>query len=84
MQVDVQLFGAFRQFQPEPRLKLEIPEGATVAEVRRALAAYAAAHWPRCPAGLLDATALASDESVLEESAPAPTRLAVLPPVSGG
>jgi molybdopterin synthase sulfur carrier subunit len=84
MQIEVQLFGAFRQFQPEPRLTLELSEGATVADVRQALAAHAAAHWPRCPAGLLDATALASAEAVLDEFAPAPARLAVLPPVSGG
>ena len=86
MHVDILLFGAFRQFQSEPRLRIELPDRVTVGELRAALADHAARHWQGCPAGLLPATAIASEDSVLEDSATvdAGSTLALLPPVSGG
>ncbi len=86
MKIDVQLFGAFRDHQPEARIALELAEGATVADLRRALEAHALAHWPAFNPKLLAYSAFASETSVLRESdaLPADGRMAVLPPVSGG
>lgn len=77
MQVVLQLFGGFREYGSE--LILTVPEGATIADVRRAVQKQ-----------LPDASALialsrfASDTALLEETAPALTTLAIIPPVSGG
>jgi molybdopterin synthase sulfur carrier subunit len=86
MNIEVKLFGAFRDHQPDARVALELAEGATVADLRRALEAHAAAHWPAFNPKLLAYSAFASDKSVLRETdaLPADGRLAVLPPVSGG
>ena len=86
MQVSVQLFGAFRQFQSEAQLQLDVPGDATVRDVRQAIANHAAAHWPGFPVGLLQVSALASEEAILDGAATVSdgARLAVLPPVSGG
>lgn len=86
MKIEVKLFGAFRDHQPDARVPLELADGATVADLRAALAAHAAAHWPGFRPALLDYSAFASDTSVLRETDPIPAdgRMAVLPPVSGG
>lgn len=86
MQVFVQLFGAFRQYQSEAQLQLDVSSDATVRDVRQAIANYAVEHWPGFPVGLLQASALASEEAILDATASVSdgARLAVLPPVSGG
>ena len=80
--VAVALFGAFRRHDPAEIVTLHVPDGATVADVRAALAA----HLPPDAAPLLADAAFADDERVLHDDEPvlAHARLAVLPPVCGG
>ncbi|MFA5684335.1 MAG: MoaD/ThiS family protein [Lysobacteraceae bacterium] len=86
MKVEVSLFGAFRDHQPDAQVTLDLPEGASVADLRTALHDHAKAHWPALPQGLLHYSAFASEQRVLRENEPLPAdgRMAVLPPVSGG
>ena len=86
MKVEVKLFGAFRDYQAEAFVRLDVPAQAKVADVRSALSAYAGSHWPQCNPKLLDYSAFASEQAVLRESDPIPAdgQMAVLPPVSGG
>lgn len=86
MKLVVQLFGPFRDFQPQALLELDVADSATVGEARAALAAHAAAYWPACTPGLLRSTALASEQAVLRDGDALPDdgRIAVIPPVNGG
>ena len=86
MKLRVQLFGPYRDFQPQPSLELDVADGANVAAARAALAAYAAAHWPGCTPGLLRSTAFASEHALLRDgdALPADGRIALIPPVNGG
>ncbi len=86
MKVEVKLFGAYRDHQPDARVALELADGATVADLRRALETHAAAHWPGFNPKLLGYSAFASETAVLRETdaIPAGGGVAVLPPVSGG
>lgn len=86
MRIEIGLFGAFREHEPEARLELEVPDGARVADVRAALLAHGRAHWPGFREGLLQRSAFASERAVLRENDPVPQsgRLTVLPPVGGG
>lgn len=85
-QVEIQLFGAFREFEPQARVQLALAEDARVGDVRSALAAHAREHWPSFSPALLAHSAFASERAVLREGDPIPAdgRMAVLPPVSGG
>ena len=85
-QVEVQLFGAFREFEPQARVQLALADDARVGDVRNALAAHATEHWPPSSPKLLAHSAFASEHAVLRESDPVPAdgKMAVLPPVSGG
>jgi molybdopterin synthase sulfur carrier subunit len=82
----VQLFGPFRDFQPQPFVELDVADGANIAAAREALATHAAAHWPACTPGLLRSTAFASEVALLRDgdALPADGRIAVIPPVNGG
>jgi len=86
MKLQVQLFGPYRDFQPQALLELDVVDGAGVAAARAALAAYATAHWPACTPGLLRSTAFASESALLRDgdALPADGRIAVIPPVNGG
>jgi len=86
VKVEVSLFGAFRSHDPAARVVLEVPEGARVADLRAALDRHARAHWPAYRPELLQASAFASETTVLRdaEAVPAGVQMAVLPPVSGG
>lgn len=86
MKLHVQLFGPYRDFQPDAAMELHVVDGANVADARAALAAHAATHWPACTPGLLRSTAFASDHAVLRDgdALPADGRIAVIPPVNGG
>ena len=86
MRVELQLFGAFRQYQTQPMVALELPEGACIADLRDAVDAYGKTHWQAFQPALLARSACASDTRVLRdgEALPADGKMAVLPPVSGG
>jgi len=86
MKIEVQLFGAFRDYDPNASVQLEVSADARVADVRAALDAHGRAHWPQFQPALLGRSALASDSAVLRdhEALPLDGRMAVLPPVSGG
>jgi len=86
VKVEILLFGALRDLQPEPRLEVEMPDAASVAGLREVLKHHAQGHWPALPQGLLDRCAFASDTTVLRDgdALPPGSVVAVLPPVSGG
>ncbi len=86
MDVQVKLFGAFRDCQPEPQVVLALAEGALVSDLRAALEAHGRAHWPNFNPALLARSAFASDSAVLRDAQPVPADvgMAILPPVSGG
>ena len=88
-QATLRLFGAFRNLQADPELRLEIPESvATIGDLREHLSQ----HFKQTPAttfdalGLLKKSAIANDKQVLDDHAQfnRADRLALLPPVSGG
>ncbi len=68
MKIEVKLFGAFCDHQPDARLELELADGATVADLRRALEAHAVDHWPGLKPELLAYSAFASERAVLREA----------------
>jgi sulfur-carrier protein len=81
--VEVRLFGAFRAFGASPTLRVDVGDGATVADLRVALETF----FPDDDArSLLAASAFATDERMLAEAEPLPpgVEVAVLPPVCGG
>ena len=86
MTVTLSLFGAFRDYQPDARVRIELAEGARIADLRAAVDAYGRAHWPGFRPELLRVSAFASRRDVLRDAEPVPAdgELAVLPPVSGG
>ena len=86
MKVELQLFGAFRQYQAAPTVVLDVADGASIAALREAVDAYGKAHWPAFQPALLARSAFASEARVLRdgEGLPVDGKMAVLPPVSGG
>lgn len=85
MEIELELFGALRDLEPEDRLCLSV-SGERVADLRAALAGHAGARWPRIPPSLLHRCAFAAASTLLRdgEHLPADGRMVVLPPVSGG
>jgi len=86
MKLTVQLFGRFRDFNAAPELSVDLPGVASVADFRHAFGVWAQAHWPPEAPALLQASAIATDSTLLRADSPLPAdgRLALLPPVSGG
>lgn len=86
MKIELNLFGAFREFDPGATLSLQLPDGASVAQLRTALADHAREHWPGFRPGLLAVSVFADRRSVLRDAEllPADGQMAVLPPVCGG
>jgi molybdopterin converting factor small subunit len=84
MEVHLAVFGAFRDLVGAGEIRLRLPAGAAVADLRRALAQALAAK-PEALA-LLACSAFADAEDILAEDDALAGRagLAVLPPVSGG
>ena len=81
MIVRILLFARAKELAGVASMSLELPEGATVAELRAALTAMNARlgdFLPRCAVAV--GGELASDETALAEG----VEVAVLPPVSGG
>jgi molybdopterin synthase sulfur carrier subunit len=86
MKIQLGLFGAFREFEPQGHIELEIADGADIAQLRSAFDAFARERWSGFRPGLLASSAFASESAVLRDHEPVPSdgRVAVLPPVSGG
>ncbi len=84
--VEVSLFGAFRQLV-EPSYQLELPHGASVRDVRAALKEKIAIKHPEfVQRNLFDVSALADETTILRNDhiLSQDTKLAILPPISGG
>lgn len=81
MQVEVRVFGGLTERVGGARVTLVLPADATVADLRRALAAEHPAITP-----LLSSTMVAVDLEVADDDAPlaAAHEIALLPPVAGG
>ena len=81
MIIHVHLFARARDLARTDRIDTELAEGATVADLRRRLAA----DYPAL-AGLLERSAIAVDNDFADDSRvlPANAEVALLPPVSGG
>lgn len=79
--MNVLFFARARDLAGLDRLAVELPAGATVAELRRHLAG----RFPRL-AGLLQRCAVAVDGEFADDATPIPSsaEVALLPPVSGG
>ena len=81
MILHVRLFARTRDLAGADTLRVELPDGATVADLRRQLAVV-------CPAlaSLLERSALAVDNEFADDSqvVSANAEIALLPPVSGG
>ena len=81
MRIQVRLFARARDLTGVDKLTLDLPEGATVGQLRRRLADEHPA-----VAGLLERSALAVDDEFAgdDKTLPAGAEVALLPPVSGG
>jgi molybdopterin converting factor subunit 1 len=81
MTVTVLLFARARELAGADTLRLEVPDGATVADLRQTLAE----RYPRL-GGLLERSALAVDREFAEDTdrLPRGAEVALIPPVSGG
>jgi molybdopterin converting factor subunit 1 len=79
--MQVHLFARARDLVGADLITVDVPEGATVADLRRRLAAL----YPAL-AGLLERSALAVNDEFADEAMTLPARaeVALLPPVSGG
>jgi molybdopterin converting factor small subunit len=81
MEICVRLFARARDLAGRGAVSLDLPEGASVADLRKHLAA-------RCPAlaGLLERSALAVNDEFAEDGLliPVGAEVGLLPPVSGG
>lgn len=86
MKVELSLFGAFRDADPRAMVMLDLPDAATVNDLRDRLVEYAAMRWPGALQSLLRQSAFASEHELLRgnDRLPVDGRMAVLPPVSGG
>lgn len=81
MQVTVRLFALARQRVGRPELTLELFEGATVADLKRALGERVPGLSPLLPILLF---AVAAEYAGDETPIPAGAEVAAIPPVSGG
>ena len=81
MRVTVRLFAVARQRAGCPEVMLDLPEPATVAALKRALAAECPALAPLVPALMF---AVAADYAADDTAIPPGAEVAAIPPVSGG
>lgn len=81
MRVQLQLFAVAQQLAATPRIELELPDGATVADLRRCLGERVPALEPMLKhLAFAIGTNYAEDDTVIPPEQP----LACIPPVSGG
>jgi len=81
MQLSVRLFARARDLVGKPEVMVELPAGATVADLRRRLSV----DYPALKS-LLENSALAVNDEFADDSSllPPGSEVALLPPVSGG
>lgn len=81
--IQVKLFGAFRQYGGDGHVSVALTDDATVNDLRKAFGEQLDDDNARA---LLQSSAFATDEAVLEEHEPVPmdSSLSILPPVCGG
>jgi molybdopterin converting factor subunit 1 len=81
MMVEVRLFARAKDLAGADSVRVDLPDGATVADLRRELAA----RYPAL-ASLLERCAIAVNDEFADDALtlPVPAEVAVLPPVSGG
>ena len=81
MKISIQLFAVAKELAGCEAVEVELPKGATVADLRQALVAGAPAL-----AGILGQLKFAVDEEYAAEQAPLRegAKVACIPPVSGG
>jgi molybdopterin converting factor subunit 1 len=81
MKISIRLFARARDLAGADALTVEIPQGATVADLKKQLAI-------QCPAlaALLERSALAVNDEFADDALALPSgaEIALLPPVSGG
>ncbi len=81
MNVHVRLFAAAREAVGSPEISIELSEPATVADLKRALAARFPGLFPMMPSVLIAVSAEYADDASM---IPPGAEVAVIPPVSGG
>jgi molybdopterin converting factor subunit 1 len=81
MKIQVHLFARAKDLAGAERVRVELPDGATVSDLRQQLAAS----YPQL-AALLERSALAVNDEFADDalSLPRDAAVALLPPVSGG
>ena len=81
MQLSIRLFARARDLVGKPEVMVELPAGATVADLRRRLSV----DYPALKS-LLENSALAVNNEFADDSSllPPSSEVALLPPVSGG
>jgi len=81
MQLSIRLFARARDLVGKPEVMVELPAGATVADLRRRLSV----DYPALKS-LLENSALAVNDEFADDSSllPPSSEVALLPPVSGG
>jgi molybdopterin converting factor small subunit len=90
IRVCVQLFGAFRKYSNGSDVTFEVPRGTTVSALRKHLAEALRRGSPAFDGQeLLELSAVADDEHILDDAAPLGlgadrVSLVILPPVCGG
>lgn len=85
--IELRLFGAFRRYSDSPSIRLEVPPGLTVAELKNYIARHLVELRPNLGnADLVFDSALANEREVMadETRVTGSCTLAILPPVCGG
>ncbi len=85
--VEVSLYGAFRHMAPGDTITLTVPSGATLGQIRAVLREEIARRYPAfSQMKLLDSSALADETAIRrnQEVLSRDTKLAIIPPISGG
>lgn len=86
VKIEISLFGAFRKYSNAPLL-LDVPNGATLQELKNRIRASLESHFPQFDQpSLIDDSALADEREVLRQGyiCTRNASLALLPPVCGG
>ncbi len=84
--LNVDFFGAFRGILSEPHLLVEVPIHGTIQDARSEIQSALERRLGSFNEALLNASAIGTDERILSNAEPVEglSKIAVLPPVSGG